>query len=344
MTFTRLSSAVLLCLGCMTAPALADSLYGDPMARSVQIARADPVSASSDVRVLDDRKPAAPARRVTYADRSAPAKSFSSEPVGSYSNGCLVNGIQANPDSEFFQLYHPQNQRHYGDISLIRFLERYSKKVHQKAGVESVLVGDMSSRYGGPFNKGHASHQIGLDVDIEFAHRRLPKSKLTTRGNAVVLVDRGAQVVNSNFSRKYYDMIMIAAQDPEVERIFVSPAIKVAMCDMTRDESLQPYLRKVRPWYGHTEHFHVRLKCPAGAADCQKQEKPEPMHSIAEEKKEALSWFEPKKEIKVPSAAQIAGALIAPAKPKAKGFPEHCGLYYQGLNLKVPEPKKGRRR
>ncbi|MFZ2079368.1 MAG: penicillin-insensitive murein endopeptidase [Xanthobacteraceae bacterium] len=29
----------------------------------------------------------------------------------------------------------------------------------------------------------------------------------------------------------------------------------------------------MRPWYGHAEHFHVQIACPAGSAEC----KPQPL-------------------------------------------------------------------
>jgi penicillin-insensitive murein DD-endopeptidase len=32
------------------------------------------------------------------------------------------------------------------------------------------------------------------------------------------------------------------------------------------------WLRKIRPWAGHNTHFHVRLTCPAGAANCADQD------------------------------------------------------------------------
>lgn len=291
-----------------------------------------------------------------------PRGRYDSEPVGNYSSGCLVNGIQVNGDSPFYQLYHPQNQRHYADISMISFLERYSRKVRQ-AGIDSVLVGDISSRYGGPFNKGHASHQIGLDVDIEFNHRRLPQSRLTTKGNAQVLVNPGAQTVNSNFNRKYYDMLMIAARDPEVERIFVSPAIKVAVCDMTKDEREQPFLRKIRPWYGHTEHFHIRLRCPDHAHSCVRQDPPEPKFSIAQEREEAMSWFDPpqvraqnvalaaaldSQRRSASGSSAVSSVLSAAVKPDPKPrkvFPERCSMYYQSLNIPMKAPgSQGKKR
>jgi penicillin-insensitive murein endopeptidase len=32
------------------------------------------------------------------------------------------------------------------------------------------------------------------------------------------------------------------------------------------------WLSKVRPWWGHDYHFHVRIRCPADSPDCEPQE------------------------------------------------------------------------
>ena len=64
-------------------------------------------------------------------------------------------------------------------------------------------------------------------------------------------------------------VVMQAASYPQVERVFVNPAIKKKLCDTwTGDRSL---LGKVRPIYGHDEHFHIRMQCPPGASGCKAQ-------------------------------------------------------------------------
>ena len=61
-------------------------------------------------------------------------------------------------------------------------------------------------------------------------------------------------------------------EDPAVARIFVFPGAKVQMCkDATGDRR---WLRKIRPWWGHHYHFHVRLNCPRGARGCEDQAPP----------------------------------------------------------------------
>ena len=49
--------------------------------------------------------------------------------------------------------------------------------------------------------------------------------------------------------------------EPAVQRVFVNPAIKKAMC---RSEKGQWWMGKVRPTAQHNYHFHIRLLCPQG--------------------------------------------------------------------------------
>ncbi|WP_339642344.1 penicillin-insensitive murein endopeptidase, partial [Jannaschia helgolandensis] len=45
---------------------------------------------------------------------------------------------------------------------------------------------------------------------------------------------------------------------------------------------------KVRPWYGHHEHIHVRISCPDGARGCENQAPPPPGDGCAE----AQAWVD----------------------------------------------------
>ena len=61
-----------------------------------------------------------------------------------------------------------------------------------------------------------------------------------------------------------------AASYPEVERILVNPGIKKKLCDtVTGDRS---WLRKIRPFWGHDYHFHIRIGCQPGSPNCKGQE------------------------------------------------------------------------
>jgi len=65
-----------------------------------------------------------------------------------------------------------------------------------------------------------------------------------------------------------------AASYPGIARIFVHPAIKKELCNATPAGDDRSWLRRIRPWWGHHYHFHVRLKCPLGSAGCKDQPSP----------------------------------------------------------------------
>src|SRR6185436_9995032 len=58
----------------------------------------------------------------------------------------------------------------------------------------------------------------------------------------------------------------------QVERVLVHPAIKKAVCDSAEaKEPEHAWLSKIRPYWGHYYHFHVRIACPKGSSNCEAQ-------------------------------------------------------------------------
>lgn len=74
------------------------------------------------------------------------------------------------------------------------------------------------------------------------------------------------------FTNKQAELLRFAALDPRVARIFVNPAIKLALCE--RPWVDRSWLRLIRPWNGHDAHFHIRLNCPADQPACIPQDPP----------------------------------------------------------------------
>jgi penicillin-insensitive murein endopeptidase len=64
----------------------------------------------------------------------------------------------------------------------------------------------------------------------------------------------------------HYELLQTAASSATVERIFVNPAIKKHLCSVAQGD--RHWLAKLRPWWGHDDHFHARLRCPAGDRMC----------------------------------------------------------------------------
>jgi penicillin-insensitive murein DD-endopeptidase len=59
-----------------------------------------------------------------------------------------------------------------------------------------------------------------------------------------------------------------AASEESVERIFVNPAIKKALCDATSTDADRAWLHKIRAYWGHDFHFHMRIACPKSSPAC----------------------------------------------------------------------------
>lgn len=56
---------------------------------------------------------------------------------------------------------------------------------------------------------------------------------------------------------------------PQVTAL-IKPAIKKQLCQEAGQD--RDWLRKVRPWFAHRAHMHVRLRCPADSLECKDQD------------------------------------------------------------------------
>ena len=170
---------------------------------------------------------------------------------------------------------------------------------------------------------GHASHQSGLDIDVWFgvdqkyqkgkqakqvrktkkqgkkqkwSEKKLRKALFEVRHPSLIKGPR--ELINKEvWSARHETLLMIAAKRPEVARIFIHFRIKEKMCKLYRaraESKKNPaplWLRKLRPWYGHHQHFHIRLHCPKDSDEC-KAQGPLPEGPGCE----GLSWFSRKEK------------------------------------------------
>ena len=219
-----------------------------------------------------------------------PSKNGEPEPIGSYSNGCILSAEAMPAKGDGYQVIRMNKNRFYGHPEVINYLKRLGKKV-KETGMPSMLIGDISMPAGGRFLTGHASHQMGLDVDIWLRMGEMSEQDAeNSDGKALLVVNRATQRVDENiWNNNHFNLIKLAAQDSQVTRIFVNPAIKVKLCQTEQTD--RSWLRKIRPWWGHDSHFHVRLECPEGATYCESQD---PVPAGDGCGAELYSWFEPK--------------------------------------------------
>jgi len=209
------------------------------------------------------------------------------EPFGSYAKGCIAGAEELAQTGPTWQAMRLSRNRNWGHPETIDFIKDLSRKAARQPGWDGLYIGDISQPRGGPMRSGHRSHQIGLDVDIWM---RKPSGKTLTRAareqiGSISVVSPNRKSVNSSWTPEHMAVLRAAASDPSVARIFVNAAIKDRMCRDARGD--RAWLRKIRPWWGHDAHFHVRLSCPAGAQGCENQAPPPPGDGCDE----TLAWW-----------------------------------------------------
>ncbi|MFK7940379.1 MAG: penicillin-insensitive murein endopeptidase [Roseovarius sp.] len=197
-----------------------------------------------------------------------------SEPFGSYAKGCFAGGVELPETGPTWQAMRLSRNRNWGHPDVIDFIKKLSVVASKQPGWEGLYVGDISQPRGGPMLSGHRSHQMGMDVDIwMLPPKRLNLTRAERENISSISLRRSkGAYTNDNYTRQHHEIIKAAAKDPRTARIFVFPGAKVRMCKEERGD--RSWLNKVRPWWGHHYHFHVRLKCPKGARGCKNQSAP----------------------------------------------------------------------
>ncbi len=210
---------------------------------------------------------------------------------GTYNKGCISGAERLDTDGSTWQSMRLKRNRQWGHPVLIEYLKRLSIDAKVYDGWPGLLVGDLSQPRGGPMLTGHRSHQVGLDADIwlmPMPEKRLSKKRRDSISAISVITDHKA--VNPEiWTQKHARLIRRAASYDEVARIFVHPPIKKALCEFAtrNNDKDRRWLRKIRPWYGHHYHFHVRLKCQNGKRDCKNQPPPPPGDGCGK----SLDWW-----------------------------------------------------
>ena len=193
---------------------------------------------------------------------------------GGYAKGCLAGAVELPETGPNWQAMRLSRNRNWGHPETISFIRDLSARAAAQPGWNGLYIGDISQPRGGPMKSGHRSHQLGLDIDIWMRPATdLTLSREAREGISSISMRRAnGAFVNSDWTRAHHNILKAAAQDKRVARIFVFPGAKVRMCKDEKGD--RAWLRKIRPWWGHHYHFHVRLSCPPGTPGCQNQPAP----------------------------------------------------------------------
>jgi penicillin-insensitive murein endopeptidase len=281
------------------------------------------------------------------ADQSAKAlfsavavpSSGAARAVGTYADGCLAGGVALPVDGPSWQVMRLSRNRNWGTPQLVSYIEKLAKDA-ARDGWPGLLVGDLSQPRGGPMNGGHVSHQVGLDADIWFVpmpDRVLNAGERESMSAYSLLLPGRLALDPGKWTTQYATLLKRAASYPEVARIFVSPAIKRSLCETANGD--RAWLQKLRPWYGHDDHFHVRLSCPPGMATCVDQGPNPPGDGCGEE---LAWWFRPPPPQPPKPSAPPKQITLADLPPACTGVLTSGpgGLPVDELRLSTPLPNR----
>jgi penicillin-insensitive murein endopeptidase len=243
--------------------------------------------------------------------------------IGYYPRGCLQGGVELPITGPNWQVMRLSRNRNWGHPELVKFLERFAPLAAKATGWKGIMVGDMAQPRGGPLPFGHASHQIGLDVDIWFMP--MPNHELSKKErediSAINVVTKDWRNIDPKFwTPQHIAFIKTAAEQPDVERVLVNAAIKKELCRV-EGKNHSPWMAKVRPWYFHHDHIHVRLQCPPDSPNCRKQP-PVPGGDGCSDKELAF-WFSdkvlhPKPKQEQEPSTPPKGLMLADLPPACK--------------------------
>lgn len=193
------------------------------------------------------------------------------EVVGGAANGCVGGAVALPASGTGYVNIRRHRNRFYAHPETIDLIKGLGKGV-AKRGKQLMMVGDMAQPRGGRMASMHRSHQNGLDADIWFMPALSAKVawEVTPEGNdPSSMLDPDKQKMSDRWGQHQLFLIQTVAENPKVDRIFANAVIKKHLCKTVRGD--RSWLQKVRPWWGHHAHFHLRLKCPKGSPDCKGQ-------------------------------------------------------------------------
>lgn len=266
-----------------------------------------------------------------------------SQAIGSYALGCLDGATRLAEDDPGYQVMRPSRARYFGHPELIDFVQWLANQALAR-GRSGILVGDLAQARGGPMASGHASHQNGLDVDIWYLPAPARPLSLHEREalSAVSMISSDGLTTTGQWTADQVELLRAAALNPKVERIFVNAAIKKELCQTVLFD--RGWLAKIRPWWGHDHHFHVRLACPKSNLNCSSQMPP----PASEECDKGLAWWfsndakqaleeqkkQPRKVITMSDLPQECAAVYSRASAPDAGSDASAQSY---LARKAPE-------
>ena len=230
---------------------------------------------TQDIRRMNPRKDPRRLRIGDTIDLWVEGPEIRSAAVGRPQAGELVNGQQL-PDGRAWYRRHPNLE--WGTNETITLLEDAFDAVQRKhPNAHDIAVGDISAKTGGPLG-GHKSHQSGRDADIGFYFEHQPKH------GPKAAIDALHHPLD--YAATWELLTTLVGPSPDkcrIEYMFVGYPVQKKLYDWAKKQGVserklawmfqyprgsRAMLGVIRHEPGHTNHIHVRFKCPRGDKKC----------------------------------------------------------------------------
>jgi len=161
----------------------------------------------------------------------------------------------------------------YGHPALVLMLNRTAKQISRQSPGSVLLVGDLSSEFGGPLY-GHKSHQSGRDADVGFfvldSEGNPQNSRRLLRFDKAGRARDGSGVQFDDYRNWLLVQLWLKDSRANLQHVFVASHLRQRLLDFARKRpAFQPhvvaasqFLRQPSNGLPHDDHFHIRIACP----------------------------------------------------------------------------------
>ena len=201
-----------------------------------------------------------------------PPFSLMSLSIGAPNDGWQLRPIALKPRN-YLKVKQGSASRVYGHPALVKMLYRTSRDIARSVPGSVMLVGDLSSKSGGPLS-GHHSHQSGRDADLAFyakdaKGKSVKLDRFVAFGGDGKAKDRSGLVFDD-----YRNWLLVQSWLKDhragISFIFISRPLRKRLLAYAAGhpafkrhvKEAAALMREPARAEAHDDHFHVRISCP----------------------------------------------------------------------------------
>lgn len=236
--------------------------------------------------------------------------------IGLPHQGVLTSGESLPDRGPGYRLFRNTSAR-WGTRRLVAAIKHAAAEVSKRRPGAALLVGDLSSRQGGPRN-GHRSHRTGRDVDLLLYCTTPDGRSVLSPGFVRYGADGLGETDDHKFVRfdvaRSYELVRALVSSPEadVEWIFLARPLEALLIEYARAKEqdlellwrMENVLLQPRDSAPHDDHMHLRIACT-----------PEEVVKGCAGRGPAWPWLPPQLELGAVTDEELLAAMLEGLTP-----------------------------